>query len=413
MTRQKLWLALSLLARTGTGLISLLLLARGLGPADYGFIATVFAWSSIAALLTDFGFSVQALRDIGAQPRRAGAILAACIRIKNLLVAGTSIVAAAALLFLDIELSLRLAGVLLYGSLIVMSYGDLAMVALRGVARYDAEARAVIAGMLLYMVVVGGVALISPAILPVALAIAVARLVQTGICFAVLRRHVTLGNCLFGPPSEALRFMRNSSALALDSMLTTASAQIDTILVSAMLGLEAAGIYQVAARVAGYAVLPIQVLAGVYMPRLSSEHHHRSEAAGSLELRMRGEFSIIGLVAGAFMLVAMPVLGPWLFGAGFSIPMPVWAAFGLLVFVRFVTAAFGVALTARRGVWLRVAGQGAGVLIIVLGMPTALVTLGIAGAPLTSTAALLTTLGVYWLALRWLDQRLQLEVAPR
>jgi O-antigen/teichoic acid export membrane protein len=398
MRRQKLLLAISLLARIGTGLISLLVLARGLGPVDYGFIATVFAYSSIAALLTDFGFSVQALRDIGAEPERAGSIIAACIRVKNVLVLGASIVAVVVLFLLDIEAPLRLAGLLLHGSLMVMSYGDLAMVALRGVGRYDAEAFAVVGGAVFYVGIVGGVALGMPAVLPVAVAILIARLLQTAICFAVLRRHVALENCLFGPFFDMARFMRGSSALALDSVLTTASAQIDTILVSAILGLEAAGLYQVVARVAGYVVLPIQVLAGVYMPRLAQQHYRGG--GGPLELRMRGEFAAIGLVAGAFMLLVMPAIPPWVFGVDFAVPMAVWMAFGVLVLVRFVTAAFGVALTARRGVWCRVAGQGAGAAVIVVAMPIALGTLGILGAPLVSMAALLVTLAVYWWALR-------------
>lgn len=412
MRRQKFLLALSLLARIGTGLVSLMVLARGLGPADYGFIATVFAYSSIAVLLTDFGFSVQALRDIGAEPDRAGEIIAACIRVKSLLALGMTILAVATLLLLDIDMSLRLAGLLLYGSLMIMSYGDLAMVALRGVGRYDVEAGAVISGSVLYIVIVAGVALAMPAILPVAMAIAAARLLQTALCFAVLRRHIVVGNCLFGPLFETVRFLRTSSALALDSVLTSASAQIDTILVSAVLGLEAAGIYQVVVRVAGYAVLPIQVLAGVYTPRLSHQHLRGSD--DGLSLRMRGEFAGVGGLAGAFMALGMPVLAPWLFGAKFVVPNSVWLAFGLLILLRFFIAAFGIVLTARRAVWHRVAGQAAGMATIILAMPMGLMPLGIIAAPLVSMAAVLVTLAVYCWALRWLEHRgALLEAAGR
>lgn len=395
MTRQKLVLALSLLARIGTGLVSLLVLARGLGPADYGFIATVFAYSSIAALLTDFGFSVKALRDIGAEPERAGAIMAACIRVKTILVSGATMLAVATLFLLDIDMSLRFSGLLLYGAVIVMSYGDLAMVALRGIGRYETEARVTLAGSALYVVIVAGVALAMPAILPVAMAIAVARVLQTMLCFVVLRRHVVLESCFHGP-----LFLRSSSALALDSILTTASAQIDTILVSAVLGLEAAGLYQVAARIAGYVVLPIQVLAGVYMPRLAYQHHHGIDSG--LELRMRSEFAVMGGAAAVFMALVMPALGPWLFGADFVVPDAVWLVFGFLVLTRFVVAAFGVALTARHAVWYRVAGQGAGMVGMVLVMPIALIAWGIVGAPLVSLVATLVTLAIYWWALRQL-----------
>ncbi|GLQ09187.1 hypothetical protein GCM10007913_11190 [Devosia yakushimensis] len=403
MTRQKLLLALSLLARIATGLVSLLVLARGLGPADYGFIATVLAYSSIAALLTDFGFSVQALRDIGAEPQRAGAIIAACLRVKTILVFGTTLLATAALFLIEIDMPLRLAGLLLYGAMMIMSYGDLTMIALRGVGRYEAEARVTLAGAVLYVAIVAGAALAMPAILPVAVAIAVARLLQTILCFVVLRRHVVLENCFYRPLFDTARFLRGSSALALDSILTTAAAQIDTILVSAVLGLEAAGIYQVAARIAGYVVLPIQVLAGVYMPALSHQHHRGIN--DGLEPRMHGEFIAIGVVAAAFTALAMPILGPWLFGAEFVVPNAIWLVFGLLVLARFIVAASGIVLTARHAVWYRLAGQGAGMAGMVLVMPIALMTLGMVGAPLVSLAATLVTLTVYWWALRRLDRR--------
>lgn len=103
MNRDKLFLAVTLVCRIGVGIASLLVLARGLGPANYGFMATVLAYSSIASLVTDFGFGIQALRDIGAQPDRAGELIAACIRVKNLLVATATIIAVGALYSLNLS----------------------------------------------------------------------------------------------------------------------------------------------------------------------------------------------------------------------------------------------------------------------------------------------------------------------
>ena len=251
MTRNKIFLAIAMLARIGTGFVSLFVLARALGPTDYGFVATVFAYSSIAALLTDFGFSVQALRDIGAEPGRAGELIAACIRVKNLLVGAATIAALVALALVGLDAHLFWASLLLFGSIMVLSYGDLAMVALRGIGRYDTETYAVVAGTVSFVVVVGGAAMLSPDILSIAVALLVARLVQTVIAFIAVRRHVVLANCIFGPLLDIIRFARTSSALAIDSILTTVSGQLDVIFVSALLGLEAAGVYQVAARVAG------------------------------------------------------------------------------------------------------------------------------------------------------------------
>jgi O-antigen/teichoic acid export membrane protein len=42
MTSHKVLLAILLLSKIGTGMVSLFVLARCLGPADYGFVATIF-----------------------------------------------------------------------------------------------------------------------------------------------------------------------------------------------------------------------------------------------------------------------------------------------------------------------------------------------------------------------------------
>ena len=57
-------------ARTAVALGTLLILARTLGPSDFGFISIVITWSTIVALVTDYGFGMRALRDIGAERER-------------------------------------------------------------------------------------------------------------------------------------------------------------------------------------------------------------------------------------------------------------------------------------------------------------------------------------------------------
>ncbi|HAG79275.1 MAG TPA: hypothetical protein DCO74_11090, partial [Pseudomonas sp.] len=48
-------------ARTAVQLGTLLILARTLGPSDFGFISIVITWSTIVALVTDYGFGMRAL----------------------------------------------------------------------------------------------------------------------------------------------------------------------------------------------------------------------------------------------------------------------------------------------------------------------------------------------------------------
>lgn len=404
MGRQKFYLAISMASRIGSGVVMLLFLARGLGPTDYGFIVTVFAYAQLIALLTDFGFSVQALRDIGAEPRRAGVIISACFRVKNILVLLASVLALAVLLFLPLRPELQIACALLYASTIAFSYGDLALIPFRGIGRYDYEAYVVVGGTLLFAILVGGTAFFFPDILAVSAALLVARLAYMTTALVFISRTVTLENPLVGPVREVWSFTKSSVGLAFDTILTVLSTQLDIIFVSALLGLEAVSIYQIASRVAGYLLLPAQVFSGVYMPSLAALHHS-GQSGRELERRMQIEFLGLGLFFGVSFAVSMPYLAPFLFGQGFSAPVEVWGLFGVLVAARFIAAAFGVALVARRGVRFRVMGQGLGVLMIVVGLPILLPRFGLVAAPVTMIGATLVTLVVYSIAVTLLRGR--------
>ncbi len=405
MGRQKVYLAISLASRVGAGVVMLLFLARALGPTDYGFVVTVLAYSQLIAMLTDFGFGVQALRDIGAEPHRAGAIISACLRVKNILVAMASVLALTALLVLPLRPETMLACVLLYASIICLSYADLVLVTFRGIGGYGQEAYIAVAGALLFAIVVGPTAVLVPQILPVSLALLLARLTYMAIALVCVSRNVKFENPVLGPAGEVWSFTKKSVGLALDAILTTLSTQVDIIFVSALLGLEAVGIYQIASRIAGYLLLPAQVFAGVYIPSLSAQHH-AGQSGHDLERRMELEFLVLGLLFGVLFAVVMPLLAPVAFGQEFSAPFEVWAAFGVFVALRFVAASFGVALVARRGVRFRVLGQGLGVLIVAVGLPLFLPAFGLIAAPITLVGATLATMVVYIIALRTLRRPL-------
>jgi len=394
MNRRKAFLALSLLLRMASGLASLLLLARGLGPADYGFVVTIFAYGAIAALLTDFGAPIRLLRDVGAEPQRAGELVAMCLRIKTALLLVASVTLAIALLWLRPGLPALEAGVLLYASILVLSYGDVALVGLRAQGHAGLEAGVVLAGTLAFVAALA-LTTFSGDMLLVAAAILAARLMQAVLAFLVLRRLVRLGPCLKWPTRNELRA---GSGLALDTVLTALSGQIDLVLVSAVLGFEASGLYQVAARTAAYALLPSQVLANAYTPMLSRLHREAGNAA-SLERQMRFEFVLYGAGLGALVAMVMPLLGPWLFGPAFDAPAALWIGFGAWVFARFAIGGLGIALVARRAVRARLVGQGLGLVVILGGFVFVAPVWGILAAPWVMVAATLATATIYAIAL--------------
>jgi len=409
MRRHKALLTLTMLMRMGGGLASLFLLARALGPGDYGVVATVFAYAAIVTLVTDFGFSVTLLRDVGAEPGRAGAIMAECLRIKNLLSALAALLALAALVAGRPDAAMFWSSVMLFGAVMVLSYGELALTGLRALGRYEVELAVVAAGTAALAMILGGAALAFAHILPMAIAVLLARSIQTGLAFAALAKFVRLGNCLVGPVRRPLR---NGAGMAGDTVLTALSGQIDVILVSSLLGFHAAGTYQVAIRAASYVMMPSQVLSGIYTPALSAHHFAADSEARTLEARMRREFPLAGAVLGGFLVAVMPMLAPWIFGHAFTVPLDIWAGLGALVFVRFSTGALGIALVARRAVKTRLLGQGLGVSVLVVGLLSVLPVAGLSAAPWIAVAGAVTTAAIYALALRRVGQETRPAVIP-
>jgi O-antigen/teichoic acid export membrane protein len=417
MNKDRFFLAVTLSSRVVIGFASLMALARTLGPADYGFMATILAYSQIAAMLTDFGFGVQALRDIGAEPDRAGELIAACIRVKNFLVAMATALVVGVLLTRHLSSELFSASLMLYGSIMVMSYGDMAIMALRGIGRFDVEAYAAWVGVVLFLIIVVGTALLKPQILALSTALLLARIGQAVLFFSVVGRFVRFGNCVFGRLRDIIRFARDSSGLALDTILSVIPAQLDTVFVSSLLGLHAAGTYQVASRLANYVQLPIQILAQVYMPRLAHSIRNDPAESARLERFMVLEFAGIGLALGfAFALLA-PTLTPYAFGKEYVVPLDLWVAFAISFFVTSIAAALGVALVAHRDIFYRVVGQLVSVTTIVIGFWFFLPTFGLVAAPGAVIAGLTLSAILYIWRLLLLNRRWSahshIEIRPR
>ncbi|SON56953.1 Polysaccharide biosynthesis protein [Hartmannibacter diazotrophicus] len=395
MNKNKILLLVSLISRIFLGAFTVLILARSLVPSEYGFLVTIIAYSTIGSLFTDFGFAVQALRDIGAEPHRAGEILAASIRVKNILVLLISLLFAVGLVVAEIPADLVIPSIALYLSVISSSYCDLGAVALRGVNQYAAETYAIAAGAVIFLVLLVAAALLSGSPTALCLALFAGRFSQAFLCFAAVRRYMHLGNCLIGNLRQAFQFAKQSSGLAADSILTVIQGQIDIVLLSMVLSLHMTGSYQIVARLANYVLLPTQVYAGIYIPSLSHGFKNGDPNVRRTERRMILELFGYGTVMGAAFAFIAPIIAPHVFGSAYNVPWGVWLGFGLLLVVKGLTSSIGTSLIARRDVKFRVIGQAASLTVLLTGFIVFVPIFGLVAAPMTLVAASLSTLTAY------------------
>jgi O-antigen/teichoic acid export membrane protein len=389
----RIYMAISVMVRMGVGLAVFVLLARSLGPTDYGLFSTVFAYAMIAGFVTDFGYSVRALRDIAAKPDEGARLLSESLSVKAVLMVIVAAVGTGALMLLPIGGAAKAASLLIGAAVLAGSVADLALVAFRSLGRYSKETRIVLWTSGLHGLVLASLALTHSGVVLVSAGFLFSRVVYMMVALASVRR-------LF--PGQPLRpaglkttvtALRGSTSWAADSGLGYLSGQVDALIIPQLLGLAPAGIYQSGGRFSQAALGLAAILSNVHIPRLAGDTDDPTRVRR--EWRVIAEFSLVGAVFALAMLFAGPLATRYLLGPSYAEVDRLWAGFAAFLFARYSAAGVGVVLSARGRPALRVAAQLAGLLTIVIGFFVALPVLGLPAAPWIMAAGAVTTALVY------------------
>lgn len=382
-------------ARLAVGLFTFIVLARFLGPAPFGVIATAMAYTGFAALITDFGFGISALRRASADSERAGTIVGEGLVAKALLTLVVTVIGGVLLLLLAPRAWLPVYAAVHVGS-VVYSFADLIMVIARAKRRFDVEAKLVTASSVMMLLGVGGVAALTRSMEAAALAFAITRLVYLLVTIAVLRRWLPPLASLTQRPAAMIAALRGSAGYAADNMLSNLSGQIDVLLFGSLLAAHDMGIYQAGARLVGVIVPLAVVLSTVYMPTLSRAAINQLPdefRRGSRRLNL--EFTVLAILAGIGFAVGGPIVTRLVYGARYDQLLPLWPAFASFAVLRFGSSGFGLQLAALGAIRVRVISQIASIGLLVIASWLVLPRSGLAAAPWLMAAASAPTLLVY------------------
>jgi len=345
-------------ARTAVQLGTLLILARTLGPSDFGFISIVITWSTIVALVTDYGFGMRALRDIGAERHRAGEIMSASLAAKSVLVLPACVVLLPIILFvLDLHTTERFAAVLFLLGTIASSYGDLGLTVFRSIGQFHRETKIVAATALVHFVLIGAAILLRNDVLAIGVAFLVSRLIYATFALRALSKILELGGILRNSWKVLAERFRSSTSFAVDSGATNIFAQLDVILVNHLAGREAAGIYFAGSRL--------------------------------------GEYAGMGLVFALAFFFIGPLFTDYFLGAEYAELNTLWLAFACFTAARFIAAGLGVQLMAMGTGFLRTFGIIASGVITVLCYWIFIPSHGIQAAPWVSTLGMVVLTLIY------------------
>ncbi|MBB3104844.1 oligosaccharide flippase family protein [Azomonas macrocytogenes] len=373
-------------ARTAVALGTLLILARTLGPSDFGFVSIAITWSAIVALVTDYGFGMRALRDIGAERERAGYVMSASLAAKTLLVIPACLILIPLiLLVLHLQPDERLTAVMFLLGSLAFSYGDLSLTVFRSIGQFHRETKIVVLTAIVHFVLLGLAIWLSNDLLSIGLAFLVSRTVYALCALFALSRILELKGILRNSWKDLKERFRTSTSFAIDSGATNIFAQLDVILVNHLAGREAAGIYFAGARLLQGAVPFTVLLASIHIPRLAHQLHNKNLMASSYSMRILGEYMILGVLFALGFYFIGPLFTDHFLGPDYIELNALWLAFACFTATRFLAAGFGVQLIALGTGFLRTFGIITSGIVTVICYWIFIPAYGIAAAPWVST----------------------------
>lgn len=386
-------------ARTAVALGTLLILARTLGPSNFGFISIVITWSTIATLVTDYGFGMRALRDIGAERERAGEIIFFSLTAKTLLALIVCLTIFPLIFFImKLRADERLVVFFFLLGTLANSYGDLGLTVFRSLGQFHRETRIVMITSALHFVVVGLAIWLSNELLVIGFSFLISRLAYASLALSALSSLLSLSTRTQSFWRGIAERFRSSTSLAVDSGATNIFAQLDVILVNHLAGREAAGIYFAGSRLLQGAVPFSVLLASVHIPRFAYRLRNNSADLLRYSRRIFVEYVGMGLCFALAFLFIGPVFTLYFLGSGYEELNTLWLAFACFTATRFIAAGLGIQLIALDTGFLRTIGIVASGVVTVVCYWFFIPLKGIQAAPWVSTLGMIFLILIYGIA---------------
>lgn len=383
--------------RLGAGMAVFVVIARQLGPQEFGQFAFFLAVAVLLAMPVNFGFGAHALRSFGAHPERALQIMGEIYAAKLLLAGAVAAVALACSGWMPASAA-RLLLLLLVAQLFE-SFAEYYVLGFRIRGDFEREAGTACLVSVWHLAVVAAAVLFWPTAEAAAGAFAVSRV--SGMVVTRLRATASMGRVVRAPLAGALRTLKQSWAYALELGLMTAYSQLDALLINFVLGPAAVGLFQAGMKLVDGASRAGPALAHVLLPELARQQADE-QAFGALAGRTGLIFAAFGLAGALLLWLGAAQITAILFGPQYQLLDALLPLFGLILLLRFLETGFGLLLVARNLQSVKVWFVSFQVAIMLACGSYALSAHGLAGWQWLHVATLSVLLGSYVLLLiRW------------
>ncbi|OZA24383.1 MAG: hypothetical protein B7X93_11455 [Hydrogenophilales bacterium 17-61-9] len=327
--------------RLGAGLITFSVVARLLGPESFGVL---MLWLSVSALITivnHYGLNTYVLRQIGADPASAESIinegLTGMLLLSVLVLCGATVAA------WGLGIEPKQVFLCLLIAAVADTFSEFLNAGFRARDRFDVETRLATLTSFSHAVILVGSVLIYPTVEVAAAAYAVSRLLILAITVPAVARHFAMPR-LVGLGLSISR-LRKAGSYAVDCGFQRLFGQIDSVVLNYFVGPVAVGLHQAGMRMFMAGTQASTVLSNVFLPRASANHASGVRIPDENQ-KIQIVFISIGVFFGLMMAAFSRPIVSLLFGANYLPLVDLMPLFGLLFFLRFSAAAWGIVLTA-------------------------------------------------------------------
>lgn len=329
--------------RLGFGMLTFVVMARVLGPAQFGVLMLWLSVATLLALIANYGLTPYVLREIGAAPERAPHVMAEVLSAKLLLTAAIALLALVSLPFLDA--SSRAVFLLVLGAQLADALTEFLNVGFRATNRFGYETRIASVAVVLQFGIVAVLLWWQATPLMAAIAFLISRLAVLLVTWLAQRRFFSSLRPV--APSLAWARLRATRAYAVDFSLQSLLGQIDSLVLNHFAGAAAVGLYQAGMRLFNGGAQAAGVLANVFLPRAAAAAELSDGGIGLRRESSRVQWAFVGfgLLFGLTLCGLAEPLVRLLFGPQYLGLVGVLPWFGLLFFVRFFASSWGVLLT--------------------------------------------------------------------
>lgn len=342
-------------AKMLSGIVVFIVMARLLGPYNFGIVAYSFTLASVFVLITDYGYSQQLLKDVSTEPKETSKLVGRAIVSKLFLTSITLFLSLIYSYITSMDQSLKLVFFLLLISCFFVSFSEVLNVPLRGLGMYRIETNIATVGSVLHFIILISITFWKQDIIWIGYAFVISRALFFLMSLRKYYEHI--GFLTFSVNSnEIWRSVKNGFPYAVDSMFTNLFYQIDTFIIKIYMGVESVGLYQAATKWLQGGMQFAPVLANVYLPALSANVINK-EVNSTYAKNLNKQMIAIGFAGWVFFTFFGVYVNTFFYGIKYNSLNDIWPYVGLLMFVRYVAGSQGVLLVAQGRQKIRVAGQ--------------------------------------------------------